>query len=75
MGHDRHGIFLCVPENRSRPIVVKEKKKKKLAIEKLKIKYKTNTKPGPIHKLKNVKRMNSLIDQTTDMTQKSTTRT
>ena len=28
MGHDRHGIFLCVPENRSRPIVVKKKKKK-----------------------------------------------
>jgi hypothetical protein len=45
-----------------------------VAIEKLKIKYKANIKPGPIHKLKNVKRaMNSLIDQTTDMTQKSTT--
>jgi hypothetical protein len=31
-------------------------------------------KPGPIHKLKTIKRaMNSLTDQTTDMTQKSTT--
>jgi hypothetical protein len=70
-GHHRHGILFYVPEKWSSPRVVTEKN----GYWKLKNKVQgSNRKPGPIHKLRSVKRaMNSPTYHTTDMTQKSTT--